>query len=93
MVKYKYNHWIPRLLHAEGVTIGRSIYFLGSQPSSKLLRHELVHVEQYEQYGVVGLLTRYLFHYLKGRLKGLDHWGAYYQIPFEVEAYKKQEEM
>lgn len=90
MIKYRFNHWLPRLLQTDGVTVGRTIYFMDSEAHPTLLRHELVHVAQYEQYGVVGFLIRYLFHYLKGRVQGLSHWDAYRAIPFEIEAYEKE---
>lgn len=82
----------PPLLGAAGVTIGRHIFYDTDTPSATLVRHELVHVKQYAQYGVVGFLTRYFYHYLKGRIQGLSHWDAYYKIPFEIEAYKLEKE-
>jgi hypothetical protein len=51
-----------------------------------LLRHELVHVEQWRQLGVVRFLARYLGSYLLWRLRGHSHRGAYLRIPQEVEA-------
>lgn len=87
-VKYHYNHWLPKLLKADGVTIGRDIFFLDSNPPLHLIKHELVHVKQYEKHGLIGFLVIYLYHYLKGRLKGRSHFEAYYDIPFEVEARK-----
>ena len=51
-----------------------------------LLRHELVHVEQWRQLGVVRFLARYLGSYLLWRLRGLGHRAAYLRIPLEVEA-------
>lgn len=51
-----------------------------------LLAHELVHIRQWEEHGVVGFLTRYLVDYLRGRRRGLNHWQAYRQITFEHEA-------
>lgn len=52
----------------------------------RLLRHELVHVRQWQQLGTIGFLVRYLGAYLRGRLRGYGHWGAYRRIPLEVEA-------
>lgn len=51
-----------------------------------LLRHELVHVRQWRELGVVGFLWRYLGSYLALRLRGWPHWAAYRRIPLEVEA-------
>jgi Domain of unknown function (DUF4157) len=53
---------------------------------TRLLRHELVHVEQWRRLGVVGFLGRYLGAYLRWRLRAHGHRGAYLRIPLEVEA-------
>lgn len=52
----------------------------------RLLRHELVHVEQWRRHGVVGFLVRYLGAYVRWRLLGRGHWDAYRHIPLEIEA-------
>jgi Domain of unknown function (DUF4157) len=52
----------------------------------RLLRHELEHVRQWREQGVVGFLRRYLGAYVLWRLRGYPHWGAYRRIPQEVEA-------
>jgi hypothetical protein len=52
----------------------------------RLLRHELRHVEQWHEHGVVGFLVRYLGPYLGHRLRRYPHWAAYRRIPFEIEA-------
>jgi Domain of unknown function (DUF4157) len=52
----------------------------------RLLRHELEHVRQWREQGVVGFLRRYLGAYLSWRLRGYPHRGAYRRIPQEVEA-------
>jgi hypothetical protein len=54
--------------------------------SGRLLRHELVHVEQWRHFGVFGFLRRYLRDYARWRLRGYGHWGAYRRIGFEAEA-------
>ena len=35
---------------------------------------------------MVGFSRRYLGAYLRGRLQGYPHWGAYRRVPHEVEA-------
>jgi hypothetical protein len=52
----------------------------------RLLRHELEHVRQWREQGVVGFLRRYLGAYLRGRARGYPHWGSYRRIPHEIEA-------
>lgn len=51
-----------------------------------LLAHELVHVRQWRELGVVGFLVRYVGAYLRWRVRGYGHWAAYRRIPLEVEA-------
>ena len=41
---------------------------------------------QWSDFGVVGFLRRYLGAYLRSRVHGYSHKGAYRRIPFEVEA-------
>lgn len=93
MVNEKYNHWLPPLLGADGVTIGNTIYYRQSESrvSPKLRRHEMVHIEQYQQLGMIGFFLTYFGEYLSYRLQGQSHWEAYRNISLEKEAYRKQE--
>lgn len=52
----------------------------------RLLRHELEHVRQWREQGIVGFLRRYLSAYLRWRVRGYTHWAAYRRIPLEIEA-------
>jgi Domain of unknown function (DUF4157) len=52
----------------------------------RLLRHELEHVRQWREQGMVGFLGRYLGAYIGWRLRGYPHWAAYRRIPQEIEA-------
>lgn len=54
--------------------------------NARLLRHELEHVRQWREQGVVGFLGSYLGAYLAARLRGHPHWAAYRRIPQEIEA-------
>ena len=51
-----------------------------------LLRHEREHVRQWRRLGAARFLIRYVGAYLRWRLRGYGHWGAYRHIPLEVEA-------
>jgi hypothetical protein len=53
---------------------------------ARTVQHELVHVRQWKQFGVIGFLWRYLRDYWKGRRRGLTHAEAYLRIGFEEEA-------
>jgi len=74
-------------------TLGRTVLVRadrwtdGDAETARLVAHELVHVAQWGDRGVVGFLRRYLADYAKGRLQGSGHWDAYRAIPDEVEAY------
>lgn len=76
---------VPR--GASAITIGPVISIRRSAAGSEpLLRHELVHVEQWRRLGIAGFLLRYVGAYLRWRLRGYGHWAAYRRIPLEVEA-------
>lgn len=87
-----YNSKLPGKLGAIAVTFGYHIFYKMSQEevSNTLRRHEEAHVMQYIRYGFLGFLMLYFYWYLRGRLKGLSHYKAYYEIPFEVEARKAE---
>jgi hypothetical protein len=72
---------------ASAMTLGRLILIRPHRVDDELLlRHEMVHVRQWREFGVVGFLRRYLTSYLVWRLRGYGHWQAYRRIPLEVEA-------
>jgi hypothetical protein len=85
------GHWLliggPVPPGASAITIGPVISVrTRAAGSARLLRHELVHVEQWRRLGVLGFLGRYLGAYLRWRLRGHPHRAAYRRIPLEVEA-------
>lgn len=53
---------------------------------ANIIQHELVHVRQWQELGVLRFLCRYLADYLGGRRAGLGHSEAYRQISLEQEA-------
>ena len=69
------------------MTLGRWILVRGGrEQEADLLAHELVHVQQWRELGVVQFLRRYLTEYVHFRLAGQPHWRAYAAISLEVEA-------
>jgi hypothetical protein len=74
------------------MTLGRWVFVdpkvLRGDPESlgRLVVHELVHVRQFSDLGLVGFFVRYLADYVRGRLRGLNHREAYRQNLFEEEA-------
>lgn len=63
-------------------------YEAGAEARSlgRLLVHELAHIEQFRRLGAVRHITQYAFDYLRGRLRGKGHWGAYTSVRLEIEA-------
>lgn len=92
----------PRIERREGYTLlvdgpvppGAAAITLGSViiirerccDDEALLAHELVHVRQWAELGVLRFVTLYLGAYVAWRLRGYDHWSAYRRIPLECEA-------
>jgi hypothetical protein len=72
---------------ASGITVGSVVSVRrGRELDRRLLRHELEHVRQYRQHGVLAFLRRYAAAYLRWRVRGYGHWAAYRRIPFEASA-------
>lgn len=88
MVKEHYKQTWVNLFGASAMTFGNHIYYDIDKPyvEQRIRKHEMRHVEQYKKYSIIGFLIIYFMWYTIGRLKGKDHWGAYNDIPFEVEA-------
>lgn len=69
------------------ITLGRLVIVRRSAAGDeRLMRHELVHVRQWRELGVVRFLAGYLGSYLRGRWHGYGHGDAYRRIPLEVQA-------
>lgn len=72
---------------AAATTLGRFVFVKPSAVGSqRLMDHELVHVRQWRDHGVLGFLVRYLGAYLRWRLRRYPHWAASRRIPLEIEA-------
>ncbi len=79
--------------NADAITLGRVILVRrGHERSDELLAHELVHVRQWEELGVVRFLARYLGHYVKNLARLRRHRPAYLAIPMEEEAREQARE-
>ena len=72
---------------ADAMTIGRFVLVRkGHENGRYLITHELVHVRQYRERGVLGFLVGYLGRYLLLRLDRWSHDAAYRRLPEEIEA-------
>lgn len=76
------------------ITLGRVVWvhpdalgsvIAGDEP--ELVAHELIHVRQWSEDGVVAFLARYLVDYLRLRVLGCGHHDAYRHIRYEWAAY------
>ena len=84
-----YRLWIggPVPPGADAWTLGSLVIVRrASADGVHLLAHELEHVRQWRELGVVAFLTRYLGSYLWSRLRGFSHDAAYRRIPAEISA-------
>lgn len=72
------------------ITIYPFIFYLEESPSKSLVRHELIHVEQVRRVGWFKFYLSYLMFYWAWRMAGTDHNTAYLKIPWENEAYNRQ---
>lgn len=91
-MKEHFNSFIPRLFKASALTFGTHVFYAQAQNqiSHRLRSHEMVHLEQYRKDGLFGFLYTYLKTYFKLRFQGKSHIVAYYSIPYEQEAYAKE---
>ena len=83
-------HEIPALPGSYvGITLGRHVFLATDVPddgASLLMAHELVHVRQWHEQGVVGFGRRYVWSFLRS-IPSTRSWNASYQaIPAEAEA-------
>lgn len=84
------GYWLlvgPAAPGATATTLGPLVLMRpGGVGNRRLLRHELEHVRQWREQGVVGFLRSYLGAYACARLRGHAHRAAYRRIPQEIEA-------
>lgn len=83
--------WLRPLLARDvaGITLGRRVYLspeVRLPEMERLVRHELVHVRQIVEKGVVAFYWRYLSEYVRNRRAGMTSRAAYLAISFEREA-------
>lgn len=89
IIRVGYPWWLRPVLHRRtiAITLGRRIYIAEGHASDALLRHELVHVRQAGELGVIRFLWRYAAEYVRNRRRGMMHDDAYRAISFEAEAF------
>ena len=72
------------------ITIGPFVFSRGEM--SKITKnHEYIHWQQYIETGIIGFIILYYAYYFYGLIKYGEGQKAYYQIPFEQEAYENDQ--
>lgn len=97
-IRYGFPFWLRPFIRngVAGITIGGRVYLdpaVADMPVDRIVsivRHEVVHVNQYQRHGLVRFLLRYGFEYLRNRLRGLRGYEAYREISFEKEAFAEE---
>ena len=80
--------WLSYLTPIEifAITLG-PIVICRDKMSESTKRHETIHYQQFLELAFVGFIILYFGWWAWNRLKGQDGETAYYNIPFEAEAY------
>ena len=92
------NSWFPRLLSKVApidvwaVNVGPFVWCKG-ELSEETKRHETIHFQQQLEMLFIFQWLAYFAFYALGRYKHGSWKSAYYEIPFEREAYDKQSEV
>ena len=84
--------WLSYLSPIEigAITLGPVVISRGTM-SDTTKNHETIHWQQYIELAIIGFLLMYLIYWLIGLIKYRDGSKAYYQIPFEQEAYQNHD--
>lgn len=85
--------WLSKLspISIGAITLGPLVFSRGEM-SATTRNHEAIHWEQYKETLIVGFLLMYGIFYLIGLIRYRSGPEAYYNIPFEREAYANHED-
>lgn len=96
-VRVIYESRIPKLLsifiNISGITLFPFIIYRNKEEEVPEItqRHEMIHIAQQRETWVIGFYLLYVFYWLKNVVKYKNTQVAYYNIPFEIEAYKNMQ--
>ena len=84
--------WLSYIAPIEiaAITLGPIVISRGEM-SEVVKRHETIHFQQYLELAFIGFPILYLGWWGLNLLKGQDGDAAYFNIPFEIEAYSNDE--
>ena len=77
------------LIGATGIALYPFIFLIPAYDNPIIRNHEEIHIRQQAEELIFFFYLRYLYFWIKGRLKGMSWNDAYLAIPYEVEAYSK----
>jgi hypothetical protein len=94
IVRFGFPWWLRIFLMpgVAGITLGRRIYIDGSGDVMRSVKHELAHVRQIAQLGLIRFYGRWITEYLGNRRRGLSSDDAYRRISLEREAFAAEGE-
>lgn len=94
-IRFKYNHWLPKRLGVAAITLYPFVLFAEDEArvDARIKRHEHEHVYQIMQVGWIRFYISYMFFYLALRARGRNHFDAYWEIPWEVEAREAESDV
>ncbi|HEX2155029.1 MAG TPA: hypothetical protein VHL52_13775 [Acidimicrobiia bacterium] len=78
--------WVGAVTMPWAIYVRNAVLEGDSDRLSRLIVHELIHVQQWKTHGVVGFLRHYLEDYTRARLRRMSHHDAYRAITLEAEA-------
>lgn len=86
---------IVKSLHVEGITLFPFVLAKRKQLVNNpvFINHERIHLHQQAELLVIPFYLLYLLFYLFNLIKYRNHRKAYRNIPFEREAYAKEEDL
>jgi len=93
----RYNSALFKLLPipkwVEAITLVNTIHFRHSviDVDQNLVNHEMVHIKQISENGILKFYFLYMFYFFINLLKHGNFYTAYRNIPFELEAYNNEE--
>jgi uncharacterized protein DUF4157 len=95
-ISLRFPWWLRPFLQrgVVAITLGRRIYVsaaIAGDQLERLLRHELVHVQQINRVGLLRFYWRYIREYVALRRRGMKSFEAYRNVSFEQEAVAAEE--
>ena len=67
--------------------------FIKDEGNPIVINHEKIHLEQQRELWLIGFYLLYVWYWFIAKVAGFSNTGAYHTIPFEREAYDKEEDM